>query len=135
VPHVVDPQDVDVGGQELVDAATQRFGRQRGVNVEVGDLGEGVDAGVGPAGAVEFEFSRAGSLANGAVDLALHRPRVLLDLPAAIAGSRVFDRQLEAHHLVSGINSALCVCSRRLPDPTHEPTRSQTPPYWSRSSA
>ena len=32
------------------------------------------------------------------MQLALHRPRVLLDLPAAVAGAGVFDRQPEAGH-------------------------------------
>ena len=36
------------------------------VDVEVRDLGQRVDAGVGPAGAVELELARAGRLAHGA---------------------------------------------------------------------
>ena len=65
---------------------------------------ERVDARVGAAGAVELEVLPQGDAADGAIDLALHRPRVLLDLPAAVPRSGVFDRQFEAGHrvIVSG---------------------------------
>src|SRR5215211_1185826 len=70
-------------------------------------------------GSVEFEFSGRRCLAERAFDLALHRPRVLLHLPAAIAGARVLDGQLEPHvrPIVSGIISAVCnrPMIRRLP--------------------
>ena len=50
VPHLVDAQDVDVGRQRVVDrAACSVSAGSVGVDVEVRDLGERVDAGVGPA--------------------------------------------------------------------------------------
>ena len=102
--HLLGAKDVDVGGQLVVQAAPQRFGRQRRGHVEVGDLARRVDARVGAAGAVELEVLPQGDGADGAIDLALHRPRILLDLPAAVPRPGVLDRQFEAGHrvIVSG---------------------------------
>ena len=66
----------------------ERLGRQSGVGLEVRDLRERVDAGVGPARAVELEFAASRDLPNRAVDLALHGAGVLPDLPAAVASRR-----------------------------------------------
>ena len=57
-----------------------------------------VDAGVGAAGAVDLEAIAAGRGADRLHQLALDRPRVGLDLPAAVARARVLDGQLEARH-------------------------------------
>ena len=67
------------------------------MDVKVRDLCEGVDASVGAARAVELEVAFARRLQQRAGDFALNRPRVLLDLPAAIAAAGVFDGQFEAH--------------------------------------
>ena len=50
---------MSAGSASLI-APSQAFGRQGGPHVEVRDLGEGVDAGVGPARAVQLEVARAG---------------------------------------------------------------------------
>src|SRR5262245_29243178 len=53
---------------------------------------------VGASGSIELEVGPAGDIAHGSIDLALHRSRVLLNLPAAVAGPRVLDGQLEPGH-------------------------------------
>src|SRR4051812_12144222 len=60
-------------------------------------LCECMNAGIGAAGSVQLEITAAGRVVDGAVDLALDGARVLLDLPAAVAGSGIFNRQLELH--------------------------------------
>ena len=99
VRHHGGGDDVDVGRQFVVDTAAEEFRSERCRDVEVRDLRERVHAGVGSSRSVELEVRAARRRADRAVDLALHRPRVLLDLPAAVAGSRVFDRQLEPRHV------------------------------------
>ena len=42
--------------------------------------------------------SRVYRLADGAIDVPLHRPGVLLDLPARVPGPGIFDEELEAGH-------------------------------------
>ncbi len=94
----LDRQDVDIGGQLVVDPASQGLRRQARVELEVRDLRERVDARVGAARAVELEFASARDLADGAIDLALHRAGVLLDLPAAVSRAGVLDDELESRH-------------------------------------
>ena len=88
---------MSAGSSSLMRPA-QRLGCQAGVDVEVRDLRQRVDAGVGAARPVQLEVRAAGRLADRAIDLALHRPRVLLDLPAAVARAGVLDQELEAWH-------------------------------------
>ena len=87
--HPVDRPDIDVVRQRVVDPRAQRFRRQIGVELEVRDLGERVHAGIGPARR-RTTRTRDGrvDVAHRAIDLALHRPRVLLNLPAAVAAAR-----------------------------------------------
>src|SRR5688572_15990094 len=92
-----DREDVDIGRQLVVDSPPQRFGRLRCVNVEMGDLFERVHAGISPARAVELEVRLAGRRVDGAFDLALYCARVLLNLPAGVAGAGVLDGELEPH--------------------------------------
>ena len=97
--HALGGQDVDVVRQRVVDARDERGRRQLDAEIDVRDLAERVHAGIGAAGAVRLERRAARRLsASGAVELALHRARVLLDLPAAVAGAGVFERQLVAGH-------------------------------------
>ena len=81
-----------------------------GVDVEMRDLRQRMHAGVGPAGSIQLEVRDTRRLMYRALDLALHRPRVLLNLPAAVAGAGVFDGELEAHG-----GSALSLHSRWHP--------------------
>ena len=78
------------------------------------DLRERVDAGVGPARAVELELAASRDLADRAVDLALHGACVLLDLPAAVARAGVLDDQLESRHQRSAFSApAIRAATRR----------------------
>src|SRR5262249_5465377 len=71
---------------------------QRGTDVEVRDLSRRVDPGVGAPRPVQLEVLAAGDGAYRTIDLTLDGFGVLLNLPAAIAGPSVFDRQLESRH-------------------------------------
>jgi hypothetical protein len=97
VPHRLDAQDVDVGRQEVVDAASKRFRRSRPTDVEVGDLRQRMDPGVGAAGPLELEAALAGRVAGGALELPQDGAGILLDLPAAVARAGVLDGQFEPH--------------------------------------
>jgi hypothetical protein len=101
VGHRRERDDVDVGGQFVVDAPSQGLGGQRRAQVEVRDLPERVHARVGASRSVELERPWPSDLPNGPIDLALDRARVLLDLPAAVAGAGVFDEELEPGHVFS----------------------------------
>src|SRR5262249_62040075 len=72
--------------------------RHPGLGVQVGDLLERVHPGVRAAGPVQLEVAPAGHHPHRGLDLALDRPGVLLDLPAAVPRARVFDPELEARH-------------------------------------
>ena len=85
-------------GNFVVDAIPKRAGRQAGDDIKVGDLCQRMHAGVGASGSVQLEVLTAGYLADRAVDFALNRPGVLLNLPAAVPGAGVLDRQFEAGH-------------------------------------
>jgi len=97
--HRIDGQHVNVCRQFGVDAPPQRLRGQRLAHVEMRDLPERVDAGIGSPRARELERLLADRGANGALDLTLDGARVLLLLPAAVFRSRVFDRQLESRHV------------------------------------
>ena len=91
-------QDVDVARQLVVDAAPERVGRQARAHVEMRHLRQRVNARVGPARSVQLEVLPAGHGPDRAIDLALDRPGVLLNLPAAVSGAGVLDGQLESRH-------------------------------------
>src|SRR5476649_2303304 len=69
------------------------------LGAEMRDLRRRVNTGVGATRSVELEVFSAGDDAHRAIDLTLHGPGVLLNLPAAVARSGVFDRQLQARHV------------------------------------
>src|SRR5688500_15205019 len=94
----VDGEDVDVRWQIVVDGAPQCFRRQRPAYVEVRDLPQRVDAGISAPRSHELKRLVARRLADRALELALHRARVLLLLPAAVLRSRVFDCELVSRH-------------------------------------
>ena len=56
VRHHDGVEDVDVGRQFVVQALDQRVGRQAGRDIEMGDLRERVDAGIGPPRSVQLEI-------------------------------------------------------------------------------
>ena len=83
-------------GVETID---DRVRRQHGRQVEVRDLPQRVDARVGPSGSVGLEPRDAEAFAHRPVQLALDGARVLLDLPAAVAGAGVFEGEFESGHV------------------------------------
>src|SRR5206468_1675132 len=89
---------VDVRRELVVVTPPEDLAGERGADVEMRDLRRGVYARVAAAGPVQFEVLAGGDGANGAVDLALYRARVFLNLPAAVARAGVLDRQLETWH-------------------------------------
>jgi hypothetical protein len=93
VAYFFDIQNADVGGEPFVQRA-ENFLRRRertfGGGAEVRYLGNGVDAGIGTAGALDFELGSQeifGSLA----ELALDGAGVDLFLPAAVFGPVIFE--------------------------------------------
>src|SRR5687768_13699402 len=105
-----DREDVDISRQLVVDPPPQRLGRVRRVNVEMRDLFKRMYAGIGAARAVELEVLLAGCRVHGTFDLALHGARVLLNLPAGVAGAGVLDGELEPH--ASLLRHRLCSADR-----------------------
>jgi hypothetical protein len=90
-------EEVDVRGEEVVDLAAEGLRVDRFQEPQVGGLGEGMDAGVGAAGAADLPHHRAGLL-EGPAQLARHRARVLLLLPPPVAGPFVFECQAIVRH-------------------------------------
>ena len=66
--------------------------------LQVRHLVKRVDAGIGPARALELEPPPSGRIANRPLDLALNGARVLLLLPAAVSRAGVLERHLVAGH-------------------------------------
>ena len=98
VGHLVDRSDVDIGGQRIVESHPERSRSEIGVQLEVRHLRQRVHASVGAAGAVQLELTPPRHRPDRAIDFTLHRPRVLLDLPAAVPRAGVFDQELETGH-------------------------------------
>jgi hypothetical protein len=89
---------MNVGRQFVVHAIPKHAGREAGDDIKVCDLCDRMYAGVGAPGSIQLEVLTAGDLAHRAIDLALNRSGVLLNLPAAVPGAGVLNRQLEAWH-------------------------------------
>ena len=66
----------------------------------MGYLRDGVDAGIRPAGAVDFEVGSQEVL-GGLAELTLHGPGVVLLLPAAVLGSVIFKGELPGFQFLS----------------------------------
>src|SRR5262245_4507343 len=98
VRDLVDVTDVDVGRQLVVDLAPEHLRGKIRVDLEMGDLCKSVHPGIGPPGSIELELLPARRLPHRAIDFALHRAGILLNLPAAVAGAGIFDEQLEPRH-------------------------------------
>ena len=74
-------------------------GRWKGcTRIDVRDLTQRMNAGVRPSRAVRLELVGSQRVAQGAVQLALHGPGVLLNLPAAVARPGVFDGEFVSWH-------------------------------------
>ena len=96
--HLRGPQHVDVRGQLVIQGTPQRLGGEAGLDVEVGHLLQGVDTGVGAPGPVALEVGAASDAADGLVERPLHRPGVLLRLPARVTRAHVLEVEAEAGH-------------------------------------
>jgi len=96
--HALGCKDDDVGRQGVVHLAEERLWPRGGEEIEVGHLGERVNARVRPPRALEFEVVPPGHLADRAGDLSLHGSGVFLDLPAAVTGPGILHGQLESRH-------------------------------------
>src|SRR3984957_8075331 len=81
----------------LVEGAADGFGVRFPRQVEMRDLRQRVDPGIGAAGAVDGDALAAEALGGGFQDF-LHGKPVLLALPADQAGAVIFERQLVAGH-------------------------------------
>jgi hypothetical protein len=64
----------------------------------MGHLPQRVNAGISPAGTLAVELALSGDVANRTLELALHRPRVLLLLPSAVTCTSVLEDELESGH-------------------------------------
>src|SRR5262245_18022043 len=98
VRNDVSVQYVDVGREFVVQLAHERLGREHRAHVDMRRLRDRMDARRRPCGAVQLEILASGHDANRTVDFALDGSRVLLNLPAAVPRSGVFDGELEARH-------------------------------------
>ena len=88
-------QHVDVGRQFVVEPPDEgRAGNVR-ADIEMRDLRQGVDACIGTARSVQLEITPSRDRTDRPVDLALDRPRVLLNLPAAVPRAGVLDVSLK----------------------------------------
>src|SRR6185295_6460781 len=85
----------------IVQTFSEGVRRQIRADVEMSDLREGMHARIGSPRSVQLEIAAARHLAHRAIDFTLNRLCVFLDLPAAVACARVFDRQLEPGHSIS----------------------------------
>src|SRR5450759_2897991 len=95
---LLDPADVNIRGQGIVEAAAKTSRRQIRIQLEMRDLRERVDPGVRATGAVQLELAAPGHVADRAIDFSRDCSRVLLDLPAAVPATGVFDDELETRH-------------------------------------
>ena len=97
-------EDADGGGEFGVEGGNPVVGVHGEVWwwVEVGDLAEGVDAGIGAAGAGESDFLVGfGDCGEGGFELVLDGVGVGLGLPTAVGGAVVGEGDFEAHGVVS----------------------------------
>ena len=89
--------DADCGREQGIQGALEFGGGEGGLRFEMGDLAEGVDAGIGAACAVDEDFflsDLAGGFGDGALDGRLGG----LDLPAVEGGAVVGDGEFEVAH-------------------------------------
>ncbi len=81
-----------------VEGVAHRVGRPVADKVDMGDLTEGMDAGVGAPGALDHDRLAAKG-GDRLFDRLLYGAAVLLTLPADIGAAVIFDGQLVAGHL------------------------------------
>ena len=94
--------DADCGRKKCIEGALEFGGGEGGLRFEMGDLREGMDAGIGAACAVDEDFF-LGDLAGGFSDGALDGRLAGLDLPAVEGGAVVGDGEFEVAHCDDGL--------------------------------
>jgi hypothetical protein len=94
---VLDGEDADAGGKGVVEGAMEVGGGDGDGEREGGDLGKGVDAGVGAAGALR-EDGLSGDALDGFGEGSLHGGEIGLDLPAVVGGSVVGESGFPVRH-------------------------------------
>lgn len=92
-------KDADGGREEVVEGARPVFTGDGGGGREAGDLGKGMDAGVGAAGALG-EYVFAGQASNGRSECALDGGAAGLDLPPGEVRAVVGKDQSEIGHVL-----------------------------------
>ena len=97
VGDAVGGEDADAGGEGAVECAEQVGGRDVGGEGEAGNLAEGVDAGVGAAGALGEDVLVEDG-AQGGGESSLDGREAGLDLPAVEAGAVVGQLELPVGH-------------------------------------
>jgi len=90
-------EDTDACRESAVKRAVKIGGRDRNSEGEGGDLSEGVDAGIGAAGALR-EDSLAGDAMDCACEGSLNGGEIGLDLPSVVGSSVVGEGELPVWH-------------------------------------
>jgi hypothetical protein len=97
-----DAVDADIGREEAVEGFLEVGGRDGVLEVEGGDLGEGVDSGIGAAGGFDADGG-AFDFGEDLFELALDGGQAGLDLPAVVFGAVVGEFDADAAQgVVSG---------------------------------
>lgn len=91
--RLLHPENVDRDGEEVVETMEDLPRRETVRGIQMGDLGKGMNAGVGPAGPLDLHLSPE-ELPGGIDQGPLDAPRVFLHLPAAVAGPVILQREL-----------------------------------------
>ena len=108
--HVLGRRATTTSSRQMgVDRPQQTFGGELRVGVEVDDLADGVDAGIGSAAGVDADALLAGELGDGLFERLLHGAVAGLRLPAVEVGAVVAEGELE----VAGTSSAKSIAAFR----------------------
>ena len=89
-------KDVYVRREEVVDFHPDDFRSEDGLNVKMSDLSACMYSGVRATRSLEFELSCLKHLPQGLNQVTLHRTGVLLNLPAGVTGTIVFQQEAKA---------------------------------------
>jgi hypothetical protein len=96
---VLGGEDADAGWKTAVEGSMEIGGGDRRGQGEGGDLGKGMDTGVGAAGALG-EDALAGGVVDGLGEHALNGGQVGLHLPSVVGRSVVGEGELPVSHAV-----------------------------------
>ena len=94
--RLFDFNQIDIGGQLIIHFHPDDFRTKHRLDVKMRDLLERMNARVRSSCTVQFEVVGLEHFPHCPDQLALHSPRILLHLPAAVPRTFVFDVKLEA---------------------------------------